>query len=74
MFEILVAVAFCWLFFKAVGLALKVTWGVAKVVACILFAAALPILIICIAFAGGAVLLLPVALVAASFGILRVCV
>ncbi len=73
MFEFLIAIAFCWLLFKAVVLAFKVTWGVAKVVACILFVAAVPALLACFLFASGAVLLLPVALVAASFGILKAC-
>lgn len=74
MFELLVLILFVWLFAKAIGLAFKVTWGFAKVVAVILFALAIPTLIGCFLVAGGAVLLIPVALVAAACGILKACV
>ena len=74
MFEFLVLIAFGWLFVKAFGLAFRVTWGLAKLVAMILFVLALPTLIGCLLLAGGAVLLIPVALVAASCGILKSCV
>ncbi|MBQ8815549.1 MAG: hypothetical protein IJZ85_13750 [Lachnospiraceae bacterium] len=74
MFEIVVLLLFCWLFFKAIGLAFKVAWGAAKVIAVVLSVVALPILIVCLLFAGGFVLLLPVVLIAAALGILRSCV
>ena len=74
MFELLVLVAFCWLFFKTIGLAFKVTWGLAKVVAVILFVLAVPSLFGCLLVAGGVALLIPVALVGAAFGILKACV
>lgn len=71
MLEILLIVLFGWLFFKGIGLALKVTWCAAKVVATILFVLALPALIGCLLFAGGFILLLPVALIAVAFGVLK---
>lgn len=74
MFELLVLIAFVWLFAKATGLAFKVTWGLAKVVAVILFTLALPTLIGCFLAAGGLVLLVPVALVGTACGILKACV
>lgn len=74
MFELLVLIAFAWLFIKAIGLAFKVTWGLAKVVAVILFALALPSLIGCFLVASGIALLIPVALVGAACGILKACV
>ena len=73
MFEIIVLVLFCWLFFKMIGLAFKVAWGAAKVVSVILSVVALPVLIGCLLFAGGVVLLLPVILIAVAFGILKAC-
>ena len=73
MFELLVLVAFCWLFVKVLGLAFRVTWGLAKLVAMILFVLALPALIGGLLLAGGVVLLLPLALIAAAFGILKAC-
>ena len=74
MFELLMFVLFVWLFVKAIGLAVRVTWGLAKVSAVILFTLALPALIGCFLLAGGVVLLIPVALVGAAFGILKTCV
>ena len=72
--ELLLIIGFCWLFFKAVGLVFRVTWGVAKLVAGLLVFLALPLLVVCALFAGGLVLLLPLALVAIALGILKVIV
>ena len=74
MFELLVLITFGWLFVKAIGLAFKVTWGLAKVVATILFVLAVPSLIGCFLVASGIALLIPVALVGAAWGILKACV
>ena len=71
MLDILVTVLFCWLFFKAIGLAFKVAWGTTKVIASILFAVAVPMLFICLMFAGGIVLLVPLALIGIAFGLLK---
>lgn len=73
MFELLVFVLFVWLFVKAIGLTFRVTWGLAKVIAVILFALAVPALFVCLLVIGGAAILIPVALVAAAFGILKSC-
>lgn len=73
MFEILMIALFCWLFFHAIRLAFKVTWGLAKIAAVILFILALPSLIGCLLFAGGFLLLLPIALIALAWGILKAC-
>lgn len=74
MMELLVVVLFCWLFFKAVGLAFRMAWGTAKIIASLLFAVAVPLLILCLVFAGGVLLLLPLALIGIAFGVLRACV
>ena len=73
MFEIIIAVLFFWLFFKAVGLALRMTWGITKVLASVLFTLALPLLLICLFFAGGLLILLPLGLIALAFGLLKAC-
>jgi len=73
LFEILVTVLCIWLFIKAIGLALKITWGMAKIAATILMVLALPALVLCLLFAGGLLLLLPVALIAVAIGILKAC-
>lgn len=74
MLDLIVTVLFCWLFFKAVGLAFRVAWGAAKIVASLLFAVAVPLLFVCLAFAGGVVLLLPLALIGIAFGLLKAVV
>lgn len=74
MFELLVLILFGWLFVKTIGLAFRVTWGLAKVVAVILFVLALPTLIGCFLVAGGILLLIPVALIGLAWGVLRACV
>lgn len=73
MFELLTIAVFIWLLAKSIGLALKLTWGMAKIVASILIALALPGLILCLVFAGGMLLLIPLGMVAISAGILRTC-
>ena len=74
MLDILITVLFCWLFFKAIGLAFRVAWGTTKVIASILFAVAVPLLFVCLVFAGGIALLLPLALIGIAFGLLKAVV
>ena len=74
MMEFLSVVLFCWLFFKAVSLAFRVAWGTAKIIASILFTVAVPLLILCLVFAGGLFLLLPLAMIGVAFGLLKTCV
>jgi len=74
MLDILITVLFCWLFFKAIGLAFKVAWGTTKIIASLLFAVAVPMLFVCLAFAGGLLLLVPLALIGIAFGLLKAVV
>ena len=71
MFELFVIVFFVWLLIKTIGLAFKLTWGMAKIAASILMALALPILIVSLLFVGGIVLLIPVAMIGIAFGIMK---
>lgn len=73
MFEILVLALFCWIFFGAIKLTFKVAWGLAKVIAVILFILALPSLIGCLLYASGIILLVPVVLIGIAWGILKAC-
>ena len=70
MLEIIVTVLFCWLFFKAIGLAFRVAWGTTKIIASLLFAVAIPMLLAGVLFAGGILLLLPLILVGIAFALL----
>lgn len=74
MLDILFTVLFCWLFFKAMGIAFHVAWGTAKIIASLLFAVALPMLVLMLVFAGGLLLLVPLAMVAIAWAILKACV
>ncbi|MBR2047330.1 MAG: hypothetical protein IJ960_01900 [Oscillospiraceae bacterium] len=71
MLELMILIAFCGFFFKAVGLAFRMAWGIAKIVASLLFAVAVPLFIGCLMFAGGLLLLIPLVLVAIAFGIVK---
>lgn len=70
MFTLLVIIAFIFLAIKFFGLAFKIAWGLAKVIASILFVLALPALVICVLFASGLFLLLPIVLIVAAIGLL----
>ena len=74
MLDLLVVILFCWLFFKALGLAFKVAWGSAKIIASLLFAVAVPMLVLCLIFAGGLLLLVPLAMIGIAFGLLKAVV
>lgn len=71
MLDLLVIILFCWLFFKALGLAFRMAWGAAKITASILFAIAVPLLVVCLFFASGVLLLLPLVLVGLAFCLLK---
>lgn len=73
MLEIIFTILAIWLFVKAIGLAFKLTWGAAKIGATILLVLAVPAFILCLIFAGGFLLLLPVALIAGAVGLLKAC-
>ena len=74
MFELLTIVVFVWLLIKTIGLAFKLTWGMAKIVASILMVLALPLLIVCLLFVGGAILIVPVAMIGIAAGIMKSCI
>ena len=74
MFELLTIVVFVWLTIKAIGLAFKLTWGMAKIIASILMVLALPLLIVCLLFVGGAILIIPVAMIGIAAGIMKSCI
>ena len=74
MFELLTVILFVWLMMKAIGLAFRLTWGVARIAASILMAVAVPVLVLSLMFAGGIMLIVPVAVVGIAVGILKACV
>ena len=74
MLDLLMIVVFCWLFFKALGLVFRLAWGVTKFLVGLLVTAALVTLVGGVLFAGGLVLLLPIALVGVALGLLKAVV
>lgn len=73
MFELLTLIIFAWLMVNTIGLAFKITWGVAKVIASILMVIAMPVLIVCMVFVGGIALLVPIVMIGIAAGILKAC-
>ena len=73
MFEIFALILFVWFFVGAIRLTFKVTWGLAKIAAMILFVLALPAFIAILLLTGGFLLLVPLVLVGAGCGILKAC-
>ncbi len=73
MFEIIISLLAICLFVAAIRLAFKITWGAAKIIATILMVLAVPVFIVCLVFAGGMVLLIPVALIGGAIGLLKAC-
>lgn len=70
-FDIAIIILCGWLFIKVIGLAFKITWGLAKIIATVLLILAAPVLIVCLIFASGVALLVPVAMVLIAFGLLK---
>ena len=73
LFELFVVIIFCWLSVKLIGLVFTLTWGAAKILAALLFVTAVPALLVGLLFAGGLVLLLPLALIGGAVGVLKAC-
>lgn len=73
MLEVLFTVLFICLLFKVIGLAFRVAWGAAKIAASVLFTLAVPLLVLCLIFAGGMLILIPIAMLGAAFGLLKSC-
>ena len=73
MLDLIIVLLFCWLFFQALGLAFRLAWGTTKLIVSVLFAIAVPLLALCLIFAGGLLLLVPLTLVSIAFGLLKAC-
>lgn len=71
MFELLVVIIFCWLIVKVIKLAVSITWGMAKIAAAVLCVLACPLLVICLLFTSGLVLIIPVLIVLGVYSMLK---
>ena len=71
--SVLVFLASAWLLFQVIKIAVKVTWCVAKIIACALCIISLPLLIFLVITAGGIILLLPVLLLAGALAAIKSC-
>ena len=72
-FEIIITILFIGLFIAALRLTFKITWGITKIIAILLFVIAIPALIGCLLFAGGAVFLLPLGLIVLAIVLVKRC-
>lgn len=71
MLELILIGVFALLFGKALGLVLKLTWGVTKLAVGLVMGLAVPVLVVSVLFAGGLALLVPVAMVGLVFFLLK---
>ena len=71
MTEIIISILAIVLLVKAIGLTFRLTWGLAKIAATILLILAVPVFIVCLVLIGGFFLLIPVGLIAAAIGIVK---
>lgn len=74
MFELITVVIFGWLMFKGIGLAFRLTWGITKIVASFLMILALPLLVVCLLFAGSLALIVPLVVIGIAVAIMDACV
>ena len=73
MLELLTIVIFAWLLFKTIGLTLRLTWGIAKIISGILMLFALPLLIVGLLSVGGIVMFIPIIMLCVAAGITKAC-
>ena len=73
MFSVFMTLAVGWLLVKVLALSFKIAWGAAKAAAVLLSVLALPVLIVGLVCVGGLFLLVPLGLVGAAFGLLKLC-
>lgn len=71
MVELIVCILFFWLFFKAVGLVLKLSWGITKFIFSSVFTLLLALFLVCLFCVGGLVLLFPLGVIALTLWLLR---
>ena len=71
MTEIIISILAVALLIKAISLTFKITWGLAKIVATSLLVLAVPVFIVCLILAGGLFLLIPIGLIAAAIGAIK---
>ncbi len=71
MFELLVIIVCCWLFFIACKLMFKIAWGATNVIAVVVSVLAFPVLAIGVLIASGMFLLIPVAMLVLAIILLK---
>lgn len=70
--EIICTVLFSWLFIKVFGPVIKAAWGITKMFASTLLVLALPAMIVCVIFAGGILLLVPIGILGLAFATVNI--
>lgn len=74
MLDILILFVCFWLLFKVIGLCFRMAWGTAKIAASILVTIGSILLVCCLLFAGGILILIPLAVLSIAFGIVKRCI
>ena len=73
MLSIIATILICWLSYKTLGILLPLTWGIVKIMCTVLLVLAAPALLLCLLFAGGMLILLPLGLVVGAFMLGKAC-
>ena len=73
MFSFLATILFLWIAYKSLKILFSLTWGIVKIMCTVLLVLAAPALVICLLFAGGMLILLPLGLVAGAFMLGKAC-
>lgn len=71
LFSLILVGLILWLFFKCVGFAFRLTWGIAKAFGVVLMTVALPVAGVCVLMGLGAALLVPAGLLLLALGLMR---
>ena len=71
LFDILIAVVSVLVFVWWIKLVFKMAWGTAKILATVLAVSALIVLIVCLLFASGILLFIPLGLLLGAIGIVK---
>jgi len=73
MLEILMLIFCIWLLGRIIGLCFRMAWGTAKIAVSVLMTIGSILLVCCLLFAGGILILIPAVILCVAFGILKAC-
>ena len=73
MFSFLVTILIFWIAYKSLTILFSLPWGLVKIMCTVLLVLAAPALVLCLLFAGGMLILLPLGRVVGAFMLGKAC-